>query len=358
MNATRRPAALACLLLTVLCLGQPSGAAGVKEVLRLPFDDQERIYADHHAHARRLTGAGGQGAPEWAAAGRLGGALQFDGKGDGVMVDGGPALRFGPGQSFTVELWAKPLGGDTRTTRSILARGGTGGGAYWMFRLATKGRLGVLAGTAPGRRDVEVLAPRSALGTWHHLALVWDAEEGMARFYCDGELVRELRGPDRSGRFSVTGPLVLGGAFRSDRPFDGLIDELVVTRGAKRRFDLTGTGRATDAHQPRRYAPAASVVEEPDPDLAASWDRIDRAGLAIVPAPKQFSITGRPVAISADWRMVVRSPGLSAGIAEINRRVEALGGKALGEADKDEGNCIVVGTFDHVSDLLPLIGDP
>jgi hypothetical protein len=106
-------------------------------------------------------------------AGRIGGAVSFDGKGSSVAV---PASSLGSGSSltgFTLALWVRPAEGGA-TTQTIASAGDADGG----FALAVvDGRLVASAWDA-GKTATLDLGPAVSGGVWQHVALTYDAQTG------------------------------------------------------------------------------------------------------------------------------------------------------------------------------------
>jgi len=326
--------------------------AQTAEPLRFAFDQPVKGAAD--VAGARVAAAGG--AVGWTAQGAQGGAVALDGAGGHVALGPSPALRFAPGQSFTIELRARTEGARDQNYALL---SGAGGGGYWAFYQASKGRLGFRLSMDKGSRRFEALDPRDATGAWTHLALVRDAEEGMLRFYSNGKLIREAKDEFSGAAFDTDGPWLVGGLRGALAAFQGALDEVVVTRKALRDFGerSPAAGKDTDA-EPPPYRPVEAKVEPPDPEVAASWEETDRAGVDVVPCPKSFKWSGRDVAVGKDWTLETRAAGLAAGVEQINRRLDEIGAAALGAPQDGAAGHIVVGLFDSMAADLKRIGSP
>lgn len=291
--------------------------------------------------------------PFWTDLGKFRGALEFDGQDDVLTIADSAAHAFGPTQSFTIEMWVKPLTEDTQATCDLASKSSAGAG-YWAFRMQTRGRLGFAARGGGGKRTVSLLSAKNCLGSWHHIAFVRDRAEGMVRLFMDGELVTESRDRASPVQFNLRGPIILGGP----RHFRGVLDELTFTRSAKRHFPLKHPPSQSEQDELGEYRPAKAMVEPPEPRIAASWRELDAHDLAIVPAPKRILLTRESFPIDDTWTIVAAVPGVAPGVAEFNRRITELGGRAVHEAGNAPGNAIVVGTFDTLQAYLPRIGNP
>ena len=130
------------------------------------FDEAEGEIA--HDNLGRLPGAA-HGSPAWQpGAGRIGGALSFDGIDDYVST--GAPLNPGTGP-FTVFVWVK--GG--RPGQAILSQSNkTGAGEVWLGTDTATGAL--MTRLTDGSRITQPLASDAVItdGLWHLLRLVWD----------------------------------------------------------------------------------------------------------------------------------------------------------------------------------------
>ncbi len=111
--------------------------------------------------------------------GNLSGGISLDGNGDYVLVPNNTSLDV---QSFTIEVWIKP----TRTNRAIFMRGNSTGGNELLLWLDTNST--VQAYLDDGSPQSFSGATNFADGSWHHVALVYDASVGLLSCYVDGAL--------------------------------------------------------------------------------------------------------------------------------------------------------------------------
>lgn len=300
----------------------------------------------------------GQG-PTWTEAGKFDGALHFDGIDDVARIDPAGAISFGPEDSFTVELWAKPTaeaGYDQQTLASLGHYKSTGN---WRFYLYTKGRLGFRAWSLARKgHSINLLSPSDSLGQWHHLAFVCDRREKQIRFYLDGQLIAEQDDSAQAGQFQLAEPLLLGQFAGGEHPFQGLIDEFCVTAGAKRDFDLTKPPSSAQPRQSPEYTPAPAEVQPPDETIARSWEALEKHAILLVPAPKELALTGEPIDLSAGWRVDLRSPAAAAGVERLTELLVQAGGPVPKE-QADASACeVIVGRYDQLQDELAQARNP
>jgi PKD repeat protein len=156
----------------------------------------------------------------WAAAGRFGGALSFDGVNDWVTVADSASLD--ATTALTLEAWVRPST-TSGSWRTALLKERTGGLCYALY--AQTGALGPSAHVAVG--GAEPRARSSSLlsaGVWTHLAATYDGS--MIRLYVNGTLAVSQAA---SGAVtSSTGALRIGGNSVWSEWFAGLIDEVRV----------------------------------------------------------------------------------------------------------------------------------
>lgn len=166
--------------------------------------------------------------PSWNSNGWHEGALQFDGQND--YVDAGPINI--SGGAVTLAAWIRPerLDGYFGEARVLSQATGTNGDAHYFmlspypmngggigvrFRLKINGTTQTLIASDGG----------ISIGVWTHLAAVYDGSSMMV--YQDGvEVGRQSNSGSITGSNSV--PVWLGGnpSGATDRPFDGLLDDL------------------------------------------------------------------------------------------------------------------------------------
>ncbi|HUT46727.1 MAG TPA: LamG domain-containing protein [Sedimentisphaerales bacterium] len=201
--------------------------------------------------AQDATGNGNDGTlngdPQWAA-GRLGGALEFDGEGDYVDIGNDPIFNIT--DQITVACWIK-VNQFTYDWQAIFTMGDD---SWRLQRQTTTDNLcwactGV-TGT-PGdwwlRGDVNVND-----GEWHHIAGVYDGSKFY--LYVDGDLDASK---DASGTIdSSSYPVFIGAnAQQSGREFDGLIDDARVYKRALMDTEILGVMSGGGAEYPLASGP-------------------------------------------------------------------------------------------------------
>jgi hypothetical protein len=168
----------------------------------------------------------------WAAAGKFGGALSFNGSGALVTVADAASLRLSGG--MTVEAWvdAAALGA---SWRCVVFKELPGAMAYGLYASDGAGKpLGQV--NIGGEQDV-LGASAPPLNTWTHLAVSYDG--AALRLYVNGVLAATK--PLTGAIAGSTGALRIGGNSVWGEYFSGLIDEVRVYNRA-----LTATQIQTD----------------------------------------------------------------------------------------------------------------
>ncbi len=181
--------------------------------------------ASGHGHTGTVTG----GAVWRPSAGRLGGALEFDGR-DGKVEDPSAGDYLNRLTSVTISLWVKAH--MTNEDRDILFTGDPAGQDNRIgLRYDKDGAYGgghqcIKASFCTSMRDVHVESTSGRHTTdWQHLALVWESRSPL-RLYING-----VRDPLAYGSGDLPGltagveKLVLGRGAK-DMRWDGLIDDL------------------------------------------------------------------------------------------------------------------------------------
>lgn len=290
------------------------------------------------------------GEAEWVSEGKCGGAYKFDGQKDLLKLNSSEGQYFAPGESFTVELWVKPLAADEKKLQTIISKTDPATKNRWQFHMYTNGRLGFSSGNKE-TLNINMLSPVDARGDWHHLAFVRDCGENMVRFYLDNKLVVEKNIPGNSEeQFNIDAPLVIGGLNQDTRMFEGLVDEIKFTKGVKKFTECPEAAQ--------EYKPAPAVTETPDKDIASSWDQIDKYALTIVPCPKKFEASGKLIPLTGKWDFIAKSAGLQPGIDVINDKLKDASIEPLSVVKTSSSNRIVAGNYDDMAEYLAKIGNP
>lgn len=176
-----------------------NGTSGL--VVHLKFDEGAGTVASDSSgtgnHGQLLDGPPCPGGPTWVA-GKIGGALGFDGCDDGVRVPYSASWNAGFTQ-YTVAFWVKvktladfgaaiAVGAMGSKTLIVELRNGavTADKWGWDYGILTAGGANnwICFATAP---PVSYLNPLD--GAFHHLAVVLDAPAGRCDLYSDGQLI-------------------------------------------------------------------------------------------------------------------------------------------------------------------------
>lgn len=154
---------------------------------------------------------------KWTSNGKFGGAYEFDGKDDYVLVPDSPDWDFGTGD-LSVAFWftksntnrahAMSFGTDQNNLSFNFDDGLYGSWVYWM-----------------GSGTPHVWTKNSYHdGKWHHLAFVRTG--GAFKLYMDGECVDQV---ELASNIKITGPLIVGaGSSTGGWWWNGTIDEVMV----------------------------------------------------------------------------------------------------------------------------------
>ncbi|MFC5834295.1 LamG-like jellyroll fold domain-containing protein [Nonomuraea insulae] len=182
----------------------------------------------------------------WAATGKYGKALSFNGTSSWVTVNDAASLRLTTG--MTLEAWVNPS--TVTSWRTVLMKQHTGGLAYVLSAGSDSNRPHTVIHTT-GEVDTGGTASL-ALNTWSHLAATYDGTT--IRLYVNGTQVsqRTAGGPIRTDN----GVLRIGGNSLWGEYFTGLIDEVRVYNRA-----LTPIQLQADMNTP--------IGQEPAPDTQA-----------------------------------------------------------------------------------------
>jgi hypothetical protein len=190
------------------------------------------------------------GGAQWVA-GKLGGALAFDGADDMVVVEqniGLPIYNNAPDNAWSIAMWVK---GGPQNDMRIFSEGSTTDNNP-LFNLGTQnagatGQFDVYIRPTGMGHTYSVAEPFD--DTWHHIA--WVDENGGARLYVDGLL--------DGGAFNYTratldlNATAIGGILRAapSHWFTGQIDEVRIYRRALSAGEILGlAGKTQPIHKP------------------------------------------------------------------------------------------------------------
>jgi concanavalin A-like lectin/glucanase superfamily protein/Big-like domain-containing protein len=154
----------------------------------------------------------------WAAGGRFGRALEFDGVNDLVTVPDSSLLDLAPG--MTLEAWVKPT--TVSDWRTVLLKERPGQLAYALYASGDNGRP-LAEVTAATQRDARGTAALP-VGVWTHLAATYD--KSTLRLYVNGAQVSSTA--VTGTLLNASGALRIGGNTVWGEYFSGLIDEVRV----------------------------------------------------------------------------------------------------------------------------------
>jgi len=194
--------------------------------------------------------------------------LDLDGRDDAIRI---PDERLDlPDGPFTVECWMKADA--FRSRQGLVAK--TESSEYGIF--VSNGRPSFFVHLDGAYVSAEAAEPVLAVGTWHHVAGVFDGES--VALFVDGRRVAAVAGSGARTRNAL--PLVVGadvnGAGQGTSYFPGRIDEVRLSRGAR----YTG-----DAFRPlRRFAndPATALLLHFDGESPWAFDASSSAAHALI----------------------------------------------------------------------------
>lgn len=169
----------------------------------------------------------------WAN-GRIGGAISFNGINQYLNVPDFPK----PTTSFTISTWFYAK--SASLWAPIAANWGSTYGDFTLSFFSNQGFLSMYVADRRVSGGVEVIPateyglgiagisdPAISLGSWHHVAVVANADTDTIQFWRDGQAMASV---GYSGTF-ITPPvanLTIGGRPSSGRYWDGLIDDLAI----------------------------------------------------------------------------------------------------------------------------------
>jgi hypothetical protein len=200
----------------------------------------------------------------WAAGGKIGSALSFDG-GDTVTIADSSSLNLT--SAMTLEAWVRPsqLG---NTWRTVLFKEQPG---YYAYALYASTGSGVPSGNAMiGGADADVRGANALLAdTWAHLATTYDGN--VLRIYVNG--VQSAQVLAIGSIASSSGLLKIGGNSIWAEDFHGLIDEVRIYRRAltqaEIQSDMTTTVGTPDVQPPT--APSGLTASGSIGSVALTW---------------------------------------------------------------------------------------
>lgn len=183
--------------------------------------------------------------------GKIGDALEFDGKDDRVQVPHDPSIDF-PNTPFSVELWFKgnpnTIAGDYR----IFCKG-FGGGHGKRYECEMESSVSFIVDDNVTKTDLKYPAGSGIIsdGNWHHWVFVRDVDNNKLRTYLDGDEVATCDDMSKSG-ISCKDPLWFMSQDPNDPTADttlrcpGIIDEFRIYNRALSKNEIQQNYKVTD----------------------------------------------------------------------------------------------------------------
>nr|NIS54341.1 hypothetical protein [Phycisphaerae bacterium]NIW96170.1 hypothetical protein [Phycisphaerae bacterium] len=207
---------------------------------------------DESGHERHGTLMGD---PQWVTGGMFGGAMDFDGTGDYINIDGykGIVAVGGVQQPFTIANWFRTTGNAEMVTW------GTNSGRQRLSWRVDGGRLRTEHGSGNLRGNTYVND-----GEWHHGALVVtegaSLREPNTLLYVDGERDTTFSGSDNTYNLTPGADVSIGRrATHNDRYFNGQIDDVQIFDYALSDGQIKMLGAPPEAWDPSPYDGQAGV---------------------------------------------------------------------------------------------------
>ena len=260
-----------------------------------PMDDKKGTVVKEVVGGQNGTLTNSDPSTAWIA-GKVGGALQLDGKDDRIFVPNDLAFDFAE-ESFTVAFWMKWKPGTHPHSQHLITKGDYHSaapdqtGKRWEIFVAGDTMSFTIDDDIEASRNIVPLAPFST-GQWVHIAAVRDVPQKQLRLYANGKLLAPIKpddektnGTDRSGDISNPQRLTIGDAYLCDNPFPGGLDDLRVYLGALSDKQIAAAAKAKanippmTAHFPLDEGKGTTVTEVingvkgelVNADPAASW---------------------------------------------------------------------------------------
>jgi hypothetical protein len=215
----------------------------VADGLPCPIDMAHYYLLDETTSGDYLDLVGGSnayciGCPAPFSAGKIGGAQDFDGVADGLLIPDDGTFDWGAEESFTIEIWLKTTttcsGDPADNDMALVARMGDDYGLN-SWRVAVKCSGIDESGTVYFLLEDAYVYSTTKVngGVWHHVAAVRDAATDEIIIYVDGEPEGLAQLIDADG-FGGTRPITVGyfnhpsGGQEDKFRYNGLLDELVI----------------------------------------------------------------------------------------------------------------------------------
>lgn len=231
---------------TGTCATVPHGLVGW-----WPFDAPETPAAERFQDMARNHDGIARFEPE-AIAGKVGGAVRFDGNLDQIEVQDASDLDMPSGVDFSIDFWIRTT--DTAGVDIVLEKRTFAPDAQGYQVFLFNGDVGLQLADGNGSSNCS-FAPTSACtnyvseafvadGEWHLVAITVDRDNTQGvRFYLDGEAVGQgFNATVRSGSLANDGSLLIGAgdpdAPAAGDPLDGDLDELEIARRVLRPGEI------------------------------------------------------------------------------------------------------------------------
>lgn len=180
----------------------------------------------------------GDSAPA-AVDGIKGGAASF-GQGSCYIQEAYDAIQLGDG-SFTAHMWINSTDDDAYIffKGSHSANAGTGTTGHWVGLERRNGYLCFSIDDNAVKTDCKLASANAAFDCkWHHVACVRDAAQKMMFLYIDGVEAARATNVNTGAIADNNEPLRLGISDKTARPYEGLLDEFVITPSAMSAEDV------------------------------------------------------------------------------------------------------------------------
>ena len=112
-------------------------------------------------------------------------SLQFDGNGDCIIIPYAEQYNFNNNTNFTIEMWVKSSNVNSSSYKWIWQYGQEIGNDHQIY-LRREGTTGIEFWI--GDNEPQIYADGFKLGSWIHIAGVFDAETSIMYLFIDGEL--------------------------------------------------------------------------------------------------------------------------------------------------------------------------
>jgi hypothetical protein len=210
-----------------------------------------------------------EGAPQWVA-GKIGGAMQFDGDGDQIQLKS--VFTTLGSSSNTVAAWIKvPLAGTeglgaTERVGNLLGTYNDSPNSNWELHAAGQMRLWWNGGEIDARGTTDLRD-----NTWHHIAWVRDKATNANYMYIDGQLESRIATLGADITFSTTHRIAADNRGASTPNWHGLLDDLQVYTRALSQEEISGIMKGLFRQPASSPSPADKMVDVPR-DVTLGWE--------------------------------------------------------------------------------------